>query len=330
MSASGSARSSAALDVVLRRLRGRRAGRARGRRAGARGSTEYRRGRPVPCPSSTGARASMAASWSRSASRIAASAARASAYSRSRVGRPSPARPEPPARRPCALASARSSPRAGPVSAIGRRPAAILEPLRVDERGERLREAALAERCSSRARSARAAPWRARRSVGAPARLDPASGCASSNRPCADVDRGHRRQHHGGDRLGHPPVRLRDRDRLRGDRCRCLRERVPAGRQREMAEAADLDVGPADPPRERQALLQVSLGIVSRHRTTARRCRGSSARRLSRRCSAASSVTESRPRRARAAAAPRGARARRSPRQRARVQPGGREHRPRS
>ena len=39
-------------------------------------------------------------------------------------------------------------------------------------------------------------------------------GFASSNRPCQASTDAHHREHHGGDRLGHPAVRLHDRERL--------------------------------------------------------------------------------------------------------------------
>ena len=73
----------------------------------------------------------------------------------------------------------------------------------------------------------------------------------------------------------------------------CLRERASGGVEPEMREAADLDVGPVDQPRERQALLQVSLGIVQPERPQLDDAEVHQARPLARRCSSVSSVTES-------------------------------------
>ena len=81
------------------------------------------------------------------------------------------------------------------------------------------------------------------------------------------------------------PVRLGDRDRLQRIAPR-PGERALAVGQGQVGQTADLDVRPADPPRQREALLQVPLGLVDAATTTARRCRGSSARAPGRRCRA--------------------------------------------
>ena len=44
------------------------------------------------------------------------------------------------------------------------------------------------------------------------------------------------------------------------------RQRASGGKNREVGEAADLDEGPVDQPRERQTLLQMSLGVVKPER----------------------------------------------------------------
>ena len=212
-------------------------------------------------PASTGASTSMAPRASRSASWIAARAARVSAYSRSAVRR---RRQCGPSRRQITQPHQRLhlEPAGRDRQRIGCRHQR-LEPLRLARMRRGPPRAVPARDAGSLARSARAAPWRARRSVEARARRDPATACASSNRPCADIDAAHRRQHHGRDRLGQPPVLLHDLERLRGELARRLSRECRPAASGEMAEAAHLHVRPPVPPGELQAFLEVPLGIVA-------------------------------------------------------------------
>ncbi len=277
------------LDVVLGRRRGRRA--SSRATASSRSALTTEKSRTIGAvPSSTGARTSMAPRGSPSASRIAARAARVSANSRPGVRGWSPARPEPPARRPSAPASAPGA--RGPDRQWIGRDHQGLEPLRLDELGEGLREPSLSETLDRRARSARAAPWRARRSAGVACSARSSHGCASSNRPC---------------QTSTTPIVASTTGAIGSDihpyssmiasACAAsspLRRRASAarpprrdGRGSPSPRRADRSAARAPGPRSR------CRSASSPEPTTARRCRGSSARRPARRCAAAISRTVS-------------------------------------
>jgi hypothetical protein len=136
-----------------------------------------------------------------------------------------------------------------------------LRPLRPEEAGERVRGSSSRQRQQARGavedkrRAGLSAAQRALRM------LQPALGVVEAALAHQEVPtEGERRR---GDRIGRPPMGLRQRDRPLGKRERVGdREPRQSSREPEVAEARDLDVRASGMPRQLEGLLEVAARVV--------------------------------------------------------------------